>query len=81
MKRCCSSSPLLTNIITIGHIILKNFLMSSNSPKKRTNKFVVVVKTNLFVHFLGEFKDTKSLFKIICPLFDSKEVQIKQDFF
>ena len=32
------------------------------------NKFVVVVKTNLFVHFLGEFEDTESSFEIISPL-------------
>ena len=46
----------------------KDFLVSSNSPKKRTNEFVVVVKTNLFVRFLGEFEDIKSLFEIIWPL-------------
>ena len=32
------------------------------------NEFVVVVKTNSFVHFLGEFEDTKSPFEIISPL-------------
>ena len=42
--------------------------MSSNSPKKWTNEFVVVVKTNLFVRFLGGFEDTKSPFEIIWPL-------------
>ena len=42
--------------------------MSSNSPKKRTNEFVVVVKMNLFVRFLGELEDTKSPFEIIGPL-------------
>ena len=46
----------------------KDFLVSSNSPKKQTNEFAVVVKTNLFVRFLGEFKDTKSPFEMIWPL-------------
>ena len=32
---------------------------------QKTNKFVVVVKTNLLVRFLGEFEDTKSPSKII----------------
>ena len=40
--------------MTKGQMILKGLLVSSNSPKKRTNKFVEVVKTNLFVRFLGE---------------------------
>ena len=39
--------------------------MSSNSPKKQTNKFVVVVKMNSFIRFLGEFEDTKTPFEII----------------
>ena len=29
------------------------------------NEFVVIVKTNSFDHFLGEFQDTKSPFEII----------------
>ena len=37
--------------------------MSSNSSKKRMNKFIVVVETDLFVHFLGEFEDTKKSFQ------------------
>ena len=36
--------------------------MSSNSPNKRTNEFVVVV------NFLEEFEDSKSPFEIIWPL-------------
>ena len=51
---------------------LLKVLISSNSPKKRTNEFVVVVKTNSFVRFLGEFEDTKSPFKIIGPLIEAK---------
>ena len=47
----------------------KNFLVSLNSPKNRTNEFVAVVKRNSFVRFLGEFKDTKRAFEIIWPLF------------
>ena len=42
--------------------------MSSNSPKKQMNEFVVVVKMNSFVHFLGEFEDIKNPFEIIWPL-------------
>ena len=41
------------------------FLVSSNSPK---NEFVIVVKMNSFVGFLGEFEDTKSPFEISWPL-------------
>ena len=36
------------------------------------NEFVLVVKTNSFVHFLGEFEDTKSPFEIIWPLIKIK---------
>ena len=43
-------------------------LVSSNSPKKQTNKFIEVVKTNSFVRFLRELEDTKSPFEIIWPL-------------
>jgi hypothetical protein len=46
----------------------KDFLVSSISPKKRTNEFIIVVKTNSFVRFLGEFEDTKSPFETIWPL-------------
>jgi hypothetical protein len=37
--------------------------VSSNFPKKRTNEFVLVVITNSFVPFLGEFKDTNKSFR------------------
>ena len=43
--------------------MFKDFLVSSNSPKKRTKEFVVVVKTNSFVHFLGELEETKKSFR------------------
>ena len=46
--------------------------MSSNSHKKRINEFVIVVKTNSFVCFLGEFEDTKCPFEIIWPLLNKK---------
>ena len=36
--------------------------------QKWTNEFYVVIKTNLFLQFLGEFDDTKSPFEIIRPL-------------
>ena len=43
----------------------KDFLLSSNSPKKQTNEFDVVVKMNSFVHFLGEFEGPKLPLEII----------------
>ena len=60
---------------TKGQIISKGLLVSSNFPKKRTNKFVVVVKTNLFVCFLEESEDTKSPFEIIWPLVNAQFVK------
>ena len=42
--------------------------ISKGYPKKRMNEFDVVVKTNSFVRFLGEFEETKSPFEIIWPL-------------
>ena len=45
-----------------GQIISKGHLVSSNSPKKRTNEFVFTTTTNSFVRFLGEFEDTKKSF-------------------
>ena len=44
-------------------IISKGLLVSSNSPKKRTNEFVFTTTTNSFVRFLGEFEDTKKSFR------------------
>ena len=44
-------------------IILKGLLVSSNSPKKRTDKFVFTTTTNSFLRFLGEFEDTKKSFQ------------------
>ena len=38
---------------------MKGPLVSSNSPKKRTNKFVFTTMTNSFVRFMGEFEDIK----------------------
>ena len=45
-----------------GQIISKGLLVSSNSPKERLNEFVFTTTTILFIHFLGEFKDTKRSF-------------------
>ena len=45
-----------------GRIISKELLVSSNSPKKRTNEFVFTTTKNSFVRFLGEFEDTKKSF-------------------
>ena len=42
--------------------------------QKTENEFVVEVKTNQFVRFLGEFEDTKSPFEIICPLQEIRKV-------
>ena len=46
-----------------GQIILKGLMVSSKSPKKRTNEFIFTTMTNLFVRFLGEFEDTKKSFQ------------------
>ena len=46
-----------------GQITLKGPLVSSNSPKKRTNKFIFTTTTNSFVRFLGEFEDIKKSFR------------------
>ena len=46
-----------------GQIISRGLLVSSNSPKKRTNEFVFTITTNSFVRFLGEFEDTKKSFR------------------
>ena len=46
-----------------GQIISKELLVSSNSPKKQTDKFVFTTTLNLFDRFLGEFEDTKKSFR------------------
>ena len=46
-----------------GPIISKRLLVSSNSPKKWTNKFVFTTTTNLFICFSREFEDTKKSFR------------------
>ena len=46
-----------------GQIISKGLLVSSNSPKKRTNEFVFTTTMNLFVRFLGEFEETKKFYR------------------
>ena len=51
-------------IYSKGQIISKGLLVSSNSPKKGTNKFIFTTTYNEFVHlFLGEFEDTKKSFQ------------------
>ena len=51
-----------------GQLISKWFLVSSNSSKKRTNGFFLLLWRLVFVCFLEEIKDIKSHFKIIWPL-------------
>ena len=50
----------------------KDFLVSSDSSKKRTNKFVFSTikpkKPSKFIRFLEESEDTKNRFEIIWPL-------------
>ena len=48
-----------------GKIISKRLLLSSDSSKKRTNKFfcLTVLKTNLFFCFLEGSEDTKKSFR------------------
>ena len=48
-----------------GQIILKGLFGVLEFSQKRTNEFIVVVKTNSFVRFLGEFEENKSPFEII----------------
>ena len=48
---------------TKGQIISKGLLVSSNSPKKRTNEFVFTTTTKSFICFLGEFENTKKSFQ------------------
>ena len=49
--------------VTKGKIISKGLLVSSNSPKKRTNEFLFTTTTHSFVHFLREIEDTKESFR------------------
>ena len=51
-----------------GQIISKGLLVSSNSPKKRTNEFVFTTATNSFVRFWENSRTPKSHFEIIWPL-------------
>ena len=51
--------------LTKGQILSKGLYCILQFSQKQTNTFIVVVKTNLFIRFLGEFEDTKSPFKII----------------
>ena len=47
-----------------GQIISKGlFGVLKFSKKKQMNEFIVVVNMNLFIHFLGEFEDTKKSFR------------------
>ena len=62
-KGALSWNNFLRNPHFKGQIILKGLLISSFSPKKRTNDFVFTTSTNLFVHFLGEFEGTKKSFR------------------
>ena len=55
-------------LVIKGQIISKGLFVILEFSQKRTNEFVVVVKTNSFVRFLGEFEDTKSSFENIWPL-------------
>ena len=41
----------------------KEFLVSSNSPKKQTIEFVFTTGKNSFICFLGEFEDIKKCFR------------------
>ena len=48
-----------------GQIISKGLFGVLEFSQKYRNAFVVVVKTNSIVRFLGKFEDTKSPFEII----------------
>ena len=51
-----------------GQLIYKWFLVSSNSSKKRTNEFFLLLWRLVFVCFLEEIEDTQKDFEIIWPL-------------
>ena len=55
-------------IVPKGQVILKWFLGSSISFKKRTNEFVFTSMRHVFVRFLGESLARKKHFEIIWPL-------------
>ena len=57
------NSPPVKQQIAKGQIISKGLLVSSNSPKKRTNEFVFTITMTSFIRFLGEFEDTKKSFQ------------------
>ena len=59
--RICSNFSFLFK----GQIISKGLFGVLELYQTQTNEFVVVVETNWFVRFLGEFEDTKSPFEII----------------
>ena len=62
-----------------GQIMSKGLLVSSNSPKKRTNEFVFTTMKNSFVRFLGEFEDTKKSFRNYLT-FNSRKFSKKSQF-
>ena len=53
---------------TKGQLISIWFLVSSNSSKKWTNEFFLLLWRLVFVRFLEEIEDTKNHFEIIWPL-------------
>ena len=52
-----------------GQISSEGLLVSSNSPKKRTNEFVVVVKTNSFVCFWEIKSPFEIIWLLVCNVF------------
>ena len=60
-----------------GQMISKGLLVSSNSPKKRTNEFVFITTTNSFVRFLGESEaNIKSFWTNLTFKHANKSVQL-----
>ena len=57
-------------------------MVSSDSSKKRTNKFVfsTVRPKNEFVRFLEESEDTKNRFEIIWPLLERRCLKVRMQY-
>ena len=70
LRKCLFFSIRIKTIHTKGQLqlISKWFLVSSNSSKKQTNKFFLLLWRLVFVCFSEEIEDTKNNFEIVWPL-------------
>ena len=65
-KKATKINGIFTVDLTLGkgQIISKRFFLAEDSPKKRTKTRHILVKTNSFVHFLGESSASQFVFEI-----------------